>query len=199
MLNHLTQRDFIAKVTISIFFIFSLSVSADVFETTTTQKKVFKQITERQYREQIYKQTALTLVSTPIIGNQGPDRALLNVLSAMNAQDFDWWSDLWDHATKSTWVESIKKSQPQTEELKHAWSKEFQEKDVFLSRWIECREFVLVTYKLKNKKQNEPLSEEKGLIFVLEGGLWKATNKFDGDPFVTAVLKGQNSVDILVR
>lgn len=189
----------LTKAIVYLLFLSAFDVWAGGFESLPPQQKVFKNVTEHQFREQIYKKKTLSLVTSPVVGNQGPDRALLNVLSAMNAKNYEWWVSLWDQATKADQSAALGKAPHLIDGLKREWAAELKDKDVVLWRWIETREYVMVTYKLKDKKNTNQLSEEKGIVFVLEGGLWKATKKYSADLFLKAVLKGQNKAVVTIR
>ena len=190
---------FLIKAVIYFLFVSGFNVWAGGFESLPPQQKVFKNVTERQFREQTYKKKTLSPVTSPVLGNQGPDRALLNVLSAMNAKNYDWWVSLWDDASKADQLAATRKSPHLINGLKREWGAQLGGKDILLSRWIETSEFVVVTYKLKDKKSADHLSEEYAMVFILEHGLWKATKKYTGELFLKAVLKGQNKVEVTVR
>ena len=175
------------------------AVKADAFEAVGTQQKVFKSHVDHRYREQLYKAKPLVLVTKPLLGNQGPDRALLNLLSAMNAKDYDWWLSTWDKASLAALQANLKTAKKGLEALRREWVSELGGKQVLLSRWVETSGFVMVTYKLQEPKKPKQLSEEKAYLFILENGLWKASNKFSDNRFVAAVLAGQTKLAYTVR
>ncbi|MEQ1529175.1 MAG: hypothetical protein ABL925_07655 [Methylococcales bacterium] len=187
------------QIALCLLLLGAVNAWADSFEALPAQQKVFKNITEHRFREQLYKQKPLELVTSPLAGNQGPDRALLNILSAMKAKEYEWWSGAWDQQSKTDWLGPIAKAKTGIEDLKRQWVTELDGKDIFLWRWVETSRYVLVTYKLKDPKNGGQFSEEKGIVFILEGGLWKATQKFAAEPFLGAVLHGQKTLELNVR
>ncbi len=170
------------------------------WETTAPTQKVFKAITEFRYREHHYQpNTIIKEVTTPIMGNQGPDRELTGLVSAMRAQNFEWWLSIWDEATQQAWIQKQQSDPHFVTDLMKDWVDNLSGKDVRLHRWSDTSRFVIVTYKLMDKKNKKESGVENGVVFVLEKGRWRATMKFADDPEVKGILQQKSRFEHVVR
>jgi hypothetical protein len=76
-------------------FIFNLLFSIAVFSTEygVKEKKSFMLVKEHSFSYRTYNEiTELPVFENALSGNEGPDREVANLLSALKEKDFGWWS-----------------------------------------------------------------------------------------------------------
>lgn len=135
--------------------------------------KSFNFIQQFSFHHQKYQQIILTdFLTEPVDSNSGPDRSLVRFLSAILADDFEWWLSHWNEETQQDWTNkmSINKAQ----RTFNYWKARFNKKTVAQLRdFVVLGPRVLIGVELKNST-----SEYYLIAFALENSRWRIDQPF---------------------
>lgn len=136
-------------------------------------EKSFSFIQQFVFHHQKYDQVVLTeYLSEPYDGNNGPDRQLVNFLSSILEDDFEWWLSNWSLGTQKDWTAkmSINKAQRSF----NYWKARFNKKtETQLVDFVVLGPRVLVGIELKNSATEYYL-----IAFSLENSRWRIDQPF---------------------
>ena len=148
------------------------------------------------FKERKYKDVEIAFLDRAINGNQGPDKELVSLVSAMKEQDYEWWLSVWNNQSKQ-----IIKQLDRTESLKKnrvdRWVQLFSEsRYLYLDKWLEFDNAVVIAYNLKN--ESKKIIDKKIILFRLVDGKWFADLTIN-QKFLMAIYDGEDLKDIVVR
>jgi len=148
------------------------------------------------FKERKYKDVEIAFLDQAIDGNQGPDKELVSLVSAMKKQDYIWWLSVWSNQSKQ-----VIKQLDRTESLKKnridSWKMLFTENiHLYLDKWLEFDNAVVIAYKLKN--DSKKVIDKKMILFRLVDGKWFADLTIN-QKFLMAIYEGEDLKDIVVR
>ena len=140
--------------------------------------KEFTFIQQFSFHHQKYQEIFLTdFLTERRDNNNGPDRQLVRFLSAILADDFEWWLSYWSAETQQNWIEKISINKAQR--TFNYWKARFNKKTVAkLIDFVVLGQRVLIGVELKNSTTEYHL-----IAFSLENSRWRIDQ-----PFMDSVL-----------
>lgn len=121
------------------------------------------------FNEKTYAPKAIDFISSASKGNNGPDRKLVSLVSAMRHNDYKWWLSSWDNSSQKK-IRLIDKTKELILKRKIFWSK-ISKGELFFKKWYGFSNYVVISYQIKFKNK----IIRKGLVpFRLVNGEWKA-------------------------
>ncbi|PKF57613.1 hypothetical protein CW748_06930 [Alteromonadales bacterium alter-6D02] len=136
-------------------------------------EKTFTYTQEFIFHHQKYQNVILSdFITESIDINNGPDTQLVHFLSAILADDFEWWLSLWSIETQQDWTQKLAINKAQR--TFHYWKGRFNKNTVAqLQDFIVLGQRVLIGVELKNSA-----SEYYLLPFTLENNRWRIDQPF---------------------
>jgi hypothetical protein len=153
---------------------------------STTKPEVKKVRVENTYYYRLMQYEPLVqikLLSRPEDSSyKTPEEALISILSAMFAKNYNWWLQGWTQSAIS-----FKKSQNQKENRTadgwvRGWTKLLINKQAILTHRAETGNYVILGYKLIDAAHPANTAIDSELDFTFENGRWLATNDLASDP-----------------
>lgn len=113
-----------------------------------------------------------------------PEEALISVLSAMFAKDYNWWLSSWTKSSQELNIEEDRKRNITPETWTQIWERDLKGKEVEITHRIEVGSYIILGYSVidLNEKDVSKRSFESQLVFKLEDGKWLATLDLASDP-----------------
>lgn len=166
--------------------------------TTKPEKKEFSSTQHYRYRERMYDPPVkVNLLQEAPQSYSGPEAVLIAQISAMRRLDFDWWFNTWDEVSKKKIVERGQGTDKSKDVWLKKWKEEFSTAEAVLLRWIETREYVIVTYQLPSISSSK--QKEIPAAFKLANGRWSATLDLENDPVLLYFGEGKARIERVVR
>jgi hypothetical protein len=136
-------------------------------------EKSFTFIQQFVFHHQKYEQAILTdFLTAPQDVNDGPDRQLVRFLSAIKADDFEWWLSNWSLETQQDWMAKISINKAQRNF--NYWKARFNKKtEAQLLDFVVLGPRVLIGMQLINST-----SEYYLIAFALENNRWRIDQPF---------------------
>jgi|GEM_PF-1419219 len=147
-------------------------------------EKTFTYIQKFVFHHQKYQEVILTdFLTEPLDINNGPDRQLVRFLSAILADDFEWWLSHWSAETQQDWMAKISINKAQR--TFNNWKARFNKKTVAkLIDFVVLGPRVLIGVELKNSTTDYYL-----ITFVFENNRWRIDQPFMDSLLYTKVKK----------
>lgn len=118
-------------------------------------------------------------VALPIQPREGakrttPEAALIAILSAMRAGDYEAWLKCWDENSRNTFIAAAKEKKQDASYWQKIWKEDFGSREVFLVDRIETVSFVILDVRVAGASASIPV------IFKFANQEWSATNELGG-------------------
>ncbi len=165
-------------ITTLIILIWASIAQSNARKYTDEGEKSFTFIQQFIFHHQKYEEVMLTdFLTEPYDGNNGPDRQLVDFLSSILADDFEWWLSNWSVETKKDWTAKISINKAQRSF--NYWKARFNNKtEAQLVDFVVLGPRVLIGVELKNSSMEYYL-----IAFSLENSRWRIDQ-----PFMDSVL-----------
>lgn len=148
------------------------------------------------FKERIYKDVEIPFLDQAINGNQGPDKELVSLLSAMQKQDYEWWLSLWNIQSQHI-IKQLDRNEAIKKDRVNSWNKMFSDKRyLYLDKWLEFDNAVVIAYKLKD--DSNKIIDKNLFLFRLVDGKWFADLTID-KKFLNAIYEGVDLKETVVR
>lgn len=157
--------------------------------TTEPQEKELTMVSHFKYREQEYDPPVVIRRAVPKSERRQstPEEAMISRVSAMMAQDYDWWLETWDAESRQLTIENNLAQGRSAEYFLQWWGDTFRFANVALTRRVETGPYVVITYRLVTPSG---LDAGDGIefpsIFHQVDDRWLATLDLRRDPLVPA-------------
>ncbi|EWH10084.1 hypothetical protein DS2_09837 [Catenovulum agarivorans DS-2] len=128
-------------------------------------ERTFTLVEHHKYQRMQYQDVVLSQFDTKMRDvNEGADRQLVQFLSALRKDDFDWWLTSWNQATLQDW--QSKAALKKARRVYNFWRATFTKQSVAqLKDFILMGQYVLIGVQID--------SEYHLLPFELENGRWR--------------------------
>jgi hypothetical protein len=104
--------------------------------------------------------------------NQGPDRLLLSMISALKHEDFEWWKSTFDHATLADWETKAGINKADIEYRK--WLDRASEMEsIRLKQWYGVSDVIFIGFDIVSESNHEKAPAYFLVPLVLENSRWK--------------------------
>jgi hypothetical protein len=145
--------------------------NAALYEDLGQQTFTFEQ--EFKYFHQKYNNVVIEhYYDEQVDASDGPDQELIRFLSSILFDNFDWWQNTWNQATRDDWA--AKASLNKAERSYNYWKARFnKDSKAELLDFIVMRDHVCIGLKIVNESANYYL-----MPFVQEHGLWRLDEVF---------------------
>lgn len=173
-MNNHQGSSYYGLLTIALVLLMCMSISQSYARKYNDEgEKSFTLVQEFVFHHQKYEQVILTeFLNEPHDINNGPDRQLVRFLSAILADDFEWWLSHWNVETQQDWMAKISINKAQR--TFNYWKARFNKKTVAqLIDFVVLGQRVLIGIELKNSKTDYYL-----IAFALENNRWRIDQPF---------------------
>ncbi len=145
-----------------LLFVLLIPNTANSLEYGSKQEKTFKLIKEYSFSYRTYDEgIELPIIKKALSGNEGPDREIASIISALKKNDFNWW------------LSTVNKMNLTTNELDIEFNRQkvrYGNVKVYYFDWSIVGKYVFVGIKLSINNEEEVVDR---LAFVLADGRWK--------------------------